>query len=584
MVLPPSEGGNVATPSEAPTSEPAHHLLLVAIPGVQQFVAESMSTADVWGASNIRSMLADAVADAIASRPGSDIVMPVRAGGGHRTAGTTNRLTALVPAEHCAEIRDSVQRVVAQTWGDLAKDTVATTLARVPVICVCAAEASDYSRQWETAQLRLVARRRLQDFPAYRAQGGQACVMCAREQGVVRPDGLGLGQVLCATCFAKRTFRQNEPRTFPSTSSIASVPFRQRVLQRWDEPDIRSHALQLAAAVGEVQCALAQAGSREPRVTDDAVPLLGLLAHAKDEAIPFIAFDGAWCFDESWDPALLALSRRVPPERLPPKHLQLGRSALADLVKACGAPTPYLAVVVADGDRMGRRLAGRPGELSPDWHKKVSRALDKAADEQTKIWEKAGGRAVYAGGDDLLAFAPLEPALAALSDARTKFQVSLAELLHDAGQTAVLSVMHRHEPLVSALDGARGFLATTKAIGHRRSFGVRCRRRGGVRASVITSWSQPGLPPGVSALKTLVDAFRGGRLAFSLVTDLATDLRCMEKLSRGDRLRYLRRLLARHSDEPATRAQCEEALSCWEDISSWIDAMSVARFLAAEGR
>ena len=78
-----------------------------------------------------------------------------------------------------------------------------------------------------------------------------------------------------------------------------------------------------------------------------------------------------------------------------------------------GPPSAFYALLLADGDRLGRLVHSLGGES-------VSKALGAFTREAPKIIHQYNGVAVYAGGDDVLAMLPVPTALAcaqALSDA-----------------------------------------------------------------------------------------------------------------------------------------------------------------------
>jgi CRISPR-associated protein Cmr2 len=69
---------------------------------------------------------------------------------------------------------------------------------------------------------------------------------------------------------------------------------------------------------------------------------------------------------------------------------------------------PYLAVLCADGDRMGRVIS----ELdSTDKHREFSGTLSSYAANARRIVKNYRGSCVYSGGDDVLAFLPVDTAL-----------------------------------------------------------------------------------------------------------------------------------------------------------------------------
>lgn len=88
-----------------------------------------------------------------------------------------------------------------------------------------------------------------------------------------------------------------------------------------------------------------------------------------------------------------------------------GGKALAALLKATDdqqitRPTPYYAMIHMDGDKMGELLNGVQNMQE---HKAISEALSKFSRTTTPdlVEDKYPARLIYAGGDDVVAFAPL---------------------------------------------------------------------------------------------------------------------------------------------------------------------------------
>lgn len=140
-------------------------------------------------------------------------------------------------------------------------------------------------------------------------------------------------------------------------------------------------------------------GAYEPLVA------LGLATRVKGNGGVYEAFP--------FDAGLLYLERLTVVRR--ESESEEERAALAALERAIkplwhvhGRPTPYAALLMADGDRMGKFIAaaGSAGD-----HEKITRAVAGFADTATRILRKNGGQVVYAGGEDVMAMLPLSAVL-----------------------------------------------------------------------------------------------------------------------------------------------------------------------------
>lgn len=121
-----------------------------------------------------------------------------------------------------------------------------------------------------------------------------------------------------------------------------------------------------------------------------------------------------------------------------------------------GEPQRYYAVLVADGDRMGKLISAR--ETSKD-HYEFSARLAKFARIARTVVEKNHGCMVYSGGDDVLAFLPLDYCLQAARKLHDIFEVLLKKYSDKNGKLATLSVGiaigHSMEPLEDILNFGR---------------------------------------------------------------------------------------------------------------------------------
>jgi CRISPR-associated protein Cmr2 len=82
---------------------------------------------------------------------------------------------------------------------------------------------------------------------------------------------------------------------------------------------------------------------------------------------------------------------------------------LSDIGKESGYPVPYGVLLKADGDRMGELLTqAKTAKQS----REISKALHQFATQVRDCVRDKGGHAIYTGGDDILAFVPLNSSLA----------------------------------------------------------------------------------------------------------------------------------------------------------------------------
>jgi CRISPR-associated protein Cmr2 len=117
-----------------------------------------------------------------------------------------------------------------------------------------------------------------------------------------------------------------------------------------------------------------------------------------------------------------------------------------------GEPDRYFAVLVADGDHMGKVISTRRDQNE---HRKFSKKLAIFAGVARSIIDMHQGCLVYSGGDDVLAFLPLDKCLGAARELHDGFGKLLEKCKDKDGKAPTLSVGvaigHSIEPLEDLL-------------------------------------------------------------------------------------------------------------------------------------
>jgi len=143
-----------------------------------------------------------------------------------------------------------------------------------------------------------------------------------------------------------------------------------------------------------------------------------------------------------------------------------------------GIPSPYFAILAADGDRMGRTISALAKRNDPKVHREFSRAqslfdetvrkrINGQEHDSTDPNDRLHGATVFAGADDILAFVPLDQCIRSarllydlFDDAlRQRLSAEIIQELKDADAWPTLSVGmaigHFMEPLEDLLSYAR---------------------------------------------------------------------------------------------------------------------------------
>lgn len=118
-------------------------------------------------------------------------------------------------------------------------------------------------------------------------------------------------------------------------------------------------------------------------------------------------------------------------------------------------PLKYYAVIMFDGDNMGKFFA-KDGEKAEERHQQLSKKLSIYSMEVVpNIIEKYNGKLVYAGGDDVLAFLPIDGALNAVKELRQAFANPEKGLGEGASLSGAICIAHIKTPLQYILSELR---------------------------------------------------------------------------------------------------------------------------------
>ena len=235
--------------------------------------------------------------------------------------------------------------------------------------------------------------------------------------------------------------------------------------------------------------------------------------------------------------------------------LRDSKLALAEVLKRIGVstPLPYYAILVADGDRMGKAIER---QTTFEKHRHLSHQLDAFAQGVRSMVERDhGGELIYAGGDDVMAFVPLHRVVACARTLAKEFGEQLAEFPIDAAGnkptlSAGIGISHFMDPMGGALRLARR--AEQLAKEERDSLAVIVDKRSGAQVEAVGPWGDLDL-----RLKDYVSLHRADKfpdgaayelreLGRLLVKAEGTDKANLEALVKTEAIRILDRKQPRH--------------------------------------
>jgi CRISPR-associated protein Cmr2 len=482
------------------------YLLAINIGPVQDFIAAARRTRDLWFGSHMLSEVSKAAALAIQKAPGmgalifpapkSETDLQPTLDGEDPILVAANVILAYVPegedprsisaqAKSAAEARwldfaetahrKAQDKVHEDIWKDQLDDVIEFYSAWVPF-----ASGSDYVQARTHVMRLLAARKACRDFrqpklDPERRRISKSSLDGAREtvlrKGTKGSDSLRLarGEQLDAIGLTKRL--AGGVQYFPSVARIAADPW----LRHLD--DSPEHKMQFQQLKEECQ----KLGSGISRV--------------KENKFSDFPFEGTAVY--------LSRHPSIAEEAGHKRQLSELTQIVKDLIKpesegGIGKPDPYLGIIAADGDRIGKFLSQLK---TPEEHRNFSRWLSAFSDEARRIIHNSRGVCIYAGGDDILAIVPLDYCLECARLLCHQFKNSLCDFAETPATLSVgIAVAHFMEPL----EDLRAFAkqaemaakkATPNTLGslqfdERNGLAVQVHPRGGVFYGVREQWQK----------------------------------------------------------------------------------------------
>lgn len=269
---------------------------------------------------------------------------------------------------------------------------------------------------------------------------------------------------------------------WPSTSYVAAVPWL-KVVEKSVSKEARNCYPELADALG----LKSYMGETETRLfglpEEDFFKLDGHLLH-KDGVV-------AWCKENIEQEDDRKKAREALQKRL--KALQ---------TESGGKPTEFYAILKMDGDRIGAKIG------NPDTADKVKDGLANFTKAVKDYFDPAKGNPangvlIYAGGDDVLAFLPVEGAIEAAYELRARYDeafknagVADGERRHYTMSAAII-FSHFKNPLRHALEKAEHYLdAVAKEQNGRDSLAIAVMKPGSIAFNWVSCWEKDGNKPG----------------------------------------------------------------------------------------
>ena len=444
-------------------------LLAISVGPVQELIAAARRTRDLWFGSYLLSEISRAVSKSVEA-DGGKLVFPASSKAGNVANVIMAELTEGDPSNVAANAKQAAQ----QRWLEFASETQrnASGVIRQEIWNDQVNDVVEFYAAWVTRSddyrsdrgmlMRLLAgRKNCRNFlPAKGRAGVPKSSLDGQRESVLKdpererwPERFRArlrvreGEQLDVVGLVKRLADGNRP--YPSVSRIAADPW---VRGNRDHP-----------AFGE----LINACNKVPknilhRLDENEFPQFQDFPH--EGTAVYVSRHHEW--EQEIDVV----------DRLEIKVIQQALSHLPE-------PSPYLAVLVADGDKMGAAITALS---SPDEHRAFSTDLAGFADEAKNIVNTHNGVLVYAGGDDVLAFLPVDKCLPCARQLHDVFGRRLEKYGRPTLSVGI-AIGHFMDNLEDLLDYGRAAEKAAK-LPDRDGLAVQLHKRGGTAIGVRGRW------------------------------------------------------------------------------------------------
>ncbi len=440
-------------------SQETSWLLQISVGPVQEFIAAARRTRDLWFGSSMLSEISKAAAKAVKDaeaelifpepngdlKPDSDLsvanVILARASGDDQAMNALAERAREAAVARFKEFATKVYEkakhwIVKERWDKQVEDVIEFYAAWAEI---GTGEGAYKAARQKVARL-LAARKNLRDFLPYEGEFGipKSSLDGLRES--VFKDGkvpviaglrLKEGEVLDSVGLIKRI---SGDKRFPSVSRVAVDPW------------VRGVKEETLRALEPYCGALVETGAISDVMGYEAFPYEGTAVLLSRHASML-----AECEPEGRPEEKEEVREKV-------RAACRGIATILSGLKERDRPQePYFALLVADGDRMGAAIA-EIGDM--EGHQEFSSTLSKFAGEARDIVRNFHGVCVYTGGDDVLAFLPLDTCLGCARKLHDAFGELLKDYVSSKDQKSPtlsvgISIGHAMEDLEDLLEFGR---------------------------------------------------------------------------------------------------------------------------------
>lgn len=658
------------------------YLMYFHIGPVQGFISTARRTYDLWGGSWILSELCKAAIERVSLNPQNTIIFPVLTSSKNQSfyANSPNKFMALLSANTDDEAKAQAveaERAVREKSSEFFSQVKATIEKNLTNLSTDPEWNQIWMRQTENyfeiywvilkvdenilnsrdsyteiqRKIReaLNARKRIRNF-TQQIERGPRCSLCGtleqltdskrkhtfRDyqnfwqslsvafQGSKYEFTLKSGERLCSICITKRLLPVIQMTKIPSTSTVSVSNLLYRIANSPTiqcEEKLETMLMEYYEKFTALELPLFNTSASNVPAVSEVVEKL------PENFKKVLSLDGDAFIEDTLDvKALKQYTKTAPPDRAKVSEARESLRKILSCLRAHGeTPSKYFALIMADGDSVGKIMSGAKGKLSFTEHREISKVFSEFANNVVPhtIERLHRGKIIYWGGDEGLVMCPLEDLISIIHYLRAGFcgqwreenQKFIPDLMLPKskeikyqnrnifskvpGDLTTLSVgaviAHHQEYLPRVLEEARDALDRAKGKHERDikrdeykdSFSITILRRSGEPAFFTSKYLIADLDI-LKTLKQLVGFYRNG-LSDSWIFELKREsltLQCLDsKVLSKEILRIIsRRKLKEGTVKPEDlKDTFETVLEKVKDINYFVSLNEVASYIAKGG-
>jgi len=447
------------------------YLLRVSIGPVQEFIIEARKTRDLHTGSRLLSLATWNSMKPIFDQFGPDfIIYPYLGDSTSCPDSIPNLYMAIVPENKLESTVNQIENSLHSFWNCVNKQIMIKFPASAYLKYWSGQINDNFYMNWVAIQITkeeldnsyksklkniqkfLDERKMTRNFGAWKGNSDVKCVQCGHRERIPYELFSELRSVekfktrikerewLCEVCLSKRLLNEfdiiglNKVK-FESVSDISARSFKQLIEDNAEKDEIND----FLSSVNSLKKVLGEKGSKIENLS------------------------GEWFYKEYFSFRFLKNQYGLKDDSKLRKLAEKSHTSLEILEKVYHSlkskPCKYYTIITMDGDDMGKLMSGDSlddKDFTIDYQTNLSRILSESGGNISDLINNDGnGYCVYSGGDDLLAFLPLENSLKTINEIRSSFADGFEGLIEEPTLSAGIVILHHHDPLRRGLTEAR---------------------------------------------------------------------------------------------------------------------------------